>query len=52
MRTRTERQGRQGGSPDEIAFQQGWIDAAGLAARAKLFGKTDYGKYLARLERG
>ena len=48
VRTLTERQGLQVGSPDEIAFAQGWIDRAQLAARAKLFGKNDYGAYLAR----
>ncbi|MBJ2152330.1 glucose-1-phosphate thymidylyltransferase RfbA [Paracoccus sp. IB05] len=49
VRTLTLRQGLQVGSPDEIAFRQGWIDAAQLAARAKLFGKNDYGRYLSEL---
>ena len=49
VRTLEERQGLQTGSPDEIAFTQGWIDAAGLRARAKLFGKNDYGDYLIKL---
>ena len=49
VRTLTERQGLQVGSPDEIAFQLGWIDADALAARAALFGKTSYGAYLAGL---
>jgi glucose-1-phosphate thymidylyltransferase len=49
VRTLEERQGLQTGSPDEIAFQQGWIDADGLARRARLFGKTGYGAYLAGL---
>ena len=49
VRTLEERQGLQTGSPDEIAYQQGWISAAALAARAKLFGKNDYGRYLQRL---
>ena len=40
-------QGLQVGSPDEIAYRQGWIDRAALAARGRLFGKTAYGKYLA-----
>ena len=48
VRTLEERQGLQSGCPDEIAFQQGWIDREALAARAKLFGKNDYGRYLAR----
>ncbi len=49
VRTLEKRQGLQVGCPDEIAFEQGWIDAAGLRARAKLFGKNDYGTFLARL---
>ena len=46
VRTLTERQGQQTGSPDEIAHQLGWIDDAALAARAERFGKNDYGRYL------
>ena len=49
VRTLETRQGQQVGSPDEIAFAMGWIDAGQLAERAKLFGKTAYGQYLARL---
>ena len=49
VRTLEERQGLQSGSPDEIAFHKGWIDAAGLRARAELFAKNEYGAYLARL---
>ncbi len=49
MRTLEKRQGLQVGCPDEIAYEQGWIDAAALRARAKLFAKNDYGTYLARL---
>ncbi len=51
VRTLQQRQGLQVGSPDEIAYAAGWIDKAGLAVRAKLFGKTDYGRYLDRLGR-
>ena len=51
VRTLQLRQGLQVGSPDEIAFAAGWIDKAGLARQAKLFGKTDYGRYLDRLGR-
>lgn len=47
VRTLEERQGLQSGSPDEIAFRQGWIGADELAARARLFGKNAYGRYLA-----
>ena len=49
VRTLTERQGQQVGSPEEIAFHQGWITLEQLAERARLFGKTAYGKYLAAL---
>ena len=46
VRTLTKRQGLQVGCPDEIAYRIGWIDRAGLAARADTFKKNDYGKYL------
>ena len=46
VRTLQDRQGLQVGSPDEIAFRQGWIDRGGLAARAKVFGKSSYGVHL------
>lgn len=49
VRTLEQRQGMQTGSPDEIAFAQGWITAQDLATRAALFGKTDYGRYLVSL---
>ena len=51
VRTLEERQGLQVGSPDEIAFRQGWIDAAALETRARLFGKTAYGRYLGEIGR-
>ncbi|MEM9844855.1 MAG: glucose-1-phosphate thymidylyltransferase RfbA [Pseudomonadota bacterium] len=51
VRTLTERQGLQSGSPDEIAHMLGWIDDAGLAARADIFRKTAYGTYLRSLLR-
>ena len=51
VRTLTERQGLQTGSPDEIAFRQGWIDGAALERRAAMFGKTGYGAYLKGLVR-
>ena len=47
VRTLEMRQGLQIGSPDEIAYQAGWINADDLAARAKLFGRNAYGQYLA-----
>jgi glucose-1-phosphate thymidylyltransferase len=46
VRTLEARQGLQVGCPDEIAFRAGWIDRAALAARAKIFHKNDYGRYL------
>ena len=49
VRTLTERQGQQVGSPEEIAFHQGWITPDQLAERARLFGKTAYGRYLQAL---
>ena len=52
VRTLTQRQGLQVGSPDEIAFSAGWIDQEALAQRAALFAKTDYGRYLATIVKG
>jgi len=46
VRTLETRQGLQTGSPDEIAFNQGWISKTELTERAKLFAKNDYGVYL------
>ncbi len=49
VRTLTERQGQQVGSPDEIAFANGWIDKEALRVRASRFGKSGYGRYLLNL---
>jgi glucose-1-phosphate thymidylyltransferase len=49
VRTLEKRQGMQTGSPDEIAYTQGWISAEQLAQRAAMFGKNDYGRYLTSL---
>ncbi|WP_050527851.1 glucose-1-phosphate thymidylyltransferase RfbA [Pseudorhodobacter aquimaris] len=46
VRTLSERQGMQVGSPDEIAYSQGWISAKQLAERGATFGKNQYGQYL------
>jgi glucose-1-phosphate thymidylyltransferase len=46
VRTLQERQGLQTGCPEEIAWEQGWIDAAQLKARAEKFAKNAYGAYL------
>ena len=42
-------QGLHIGNLDEIAFDLGWIDETVLRERAKMFNKSDYGKYLERL---
>jgi glucose-1-phosphate thymidylyltransferase len=49
VRTLTERQGLQVGSPEEIAFQKGWITRKDLANEAKKFAKNSYGTYLSNL---
>jgi len=49
VRTLEKRQGLQTGSPDEIAFEMGWISKAQLAGRAQLFAKNGYGRYLQTL---
>ena len=49
VRTLEKRQGLQVGSPDEIAYQQGWIDKKALVKRADIFVKNEYGRNLARL---
>ena len=49
VRTLTERQGLQVGSPDEVAYNLGWIDKLQLQELARKFKKTDYGKYLSSI---
>jgi glucose-1-phosphate thymidylyltransferase len=46
VRTLSERQGLQVGSPEEIAFSKGWITADELRKRAEGFAKNSYGQYL------
>jgi glucose-1-phosphate thymidylyltransferase len=46
VRTLTDRQGLQVGSPDEIAFRQGWISRKELGERADVFQKNSYGDHL------
>lgn len=50
VRTLTERQGLQVGSPDEIAYQSNWITKEQLRERAATFGKNKYGQYLKALK--
>ena len=49
VRTLEMRQGMQTGSPEEIAYAQGWIDRAALAELAERYAKNKYGAYLKRL---
>lgn len=46
------RQGLKIACIEEIAYEQGWIDAAGLAGLIKGLGKTSYADYLRRLGDG
>jgi glucose-1-phosphate thymidylyltransferase len=46
VRTLTQRQGLQVGSPDEIAFRKGWVSADVLRERAGMFAKNGYGQHL------
>ena len=46
VRTLTERQGLQVGSPDEVAFNMRWIDKEQLDKRSAIFEKSQYGQYL------
>ena len=52
VRTIEERQNFKIGCPEEIAFTEGWIDAAALRALAQPYLKTDYGRYLLRIADG
>ncbi len=49
VRTLTERQGLQVGSPDEIAYEFNWINKEGILRRAEKFEKNHYGLYLEQL---
>ena len=46
VQTLQSRQGLQIASPEEIAFQQGWISRDQLLALARELGKAAYGQYL------
>jgi glucose-1-phosphate thymidylyltransferase len=41
-----KRQGFRISCPEEIAYHMGFIDKAAFEAQAKVYGKSDYGKYL------
>lgn len=49
VRTLEKRQGLQVGSPDEIAYEHGWINRADIEKRAEVFKKNGYGRNLNRL---
>jgi glucose-1-phosphate thymidylyltransferase len=46
VQTIQSRQGMLVGSPEEVAFRRGFIDADQLRAQAKLLGKTELGRFL------
>jgi len=50
VRTLTERQGLQVGSPDEVAYQLKWITKEQLIQTAQKFGNNKYGLYLQNLQ--
>ena len=47
--TLERRQGMKIACPEEIAWNMGFIDEAGLIRAADLLGKSSYGQYLRRL---
>ena len=49
IRVLEERQGLKIGCPEEIAYQQGFIDADQLEVLAKRLEKSGYGQYLLEL---
>jgi len=49
IRTLEHRQGLKVGCPEEVAWRQGWISSAQLAALAEPQRKSGYGDYLLRM---
>jgi glucose-1-phosphate thymidylyltransferase len=49
VRALETRQGLRIACPEEIAFRQGWIDAATLTKLGTRLAKSDYGQYLIRI---
>ena len=49
VRTIEKRQGLQIGSPEEIAYELGWISREELHREAEKYAKNDYGTYLSKL---
>jgi glucose-1-phosphate thymidylyltransferase len=52
VHTLQHRQGLQVASPDEVAFNAGWIDVETLRATGAAMSKNPYGQYLMRLADG
>ncbi|MDR1603792.1 MAG: glucose-1-phosphate thymidylyltransferase RfbA [Gracilibacteraceae bacterium] len=52
VRVVERRQGVKIAAPEEIAWQNGWIDGATLAAAAELYSHSDYGRHLRRVAEG
>ena len=50
MRTLQKRQGLQIGSPDIVAYENGWISKSVLNARSEKFSKNAYGNYLKSID--
>ncbi|MEX6502973.1 glucose-1-phosphate thymidylyltransferase RfbA [Pseudomonas zhanjiangensis] len=46
VQTIEHRQGLKVACPEEIAYQQGWLDRQHLLAQARAHGSTEYGRYL------
>ena len=46
VQTIEKRQGMQVCCPEEIAYKKGWITKEQLTELAKIYMKTEYGKYL------
>lgn len=49
VRTIEKRQGQQIGSPEEVAFEMGWITREDLHREARKYAKNAYGTYLLQL---
>ena len=52
VRTIEHRTGIKIACPEEIAFNNGWLDADALLERAAMMGKTGYGAYLNKFVKG
>ena len=50
VRTLQKRQGLQIGSPDIVAYENGWISKSVLNARSEKFSKNAYGNYLKSID--